>query len=162
MNKKFAMSALGYVIVLVIILGIVMIISAPMMADKYKKNGNPSRNTGSKSEYSDENYKDDRDRDYYNEQRRRSEDDYNESTSGNYALKDDLLQIENRFNTKFYDMERNISRLANSSSGTGVSDKYVCSIEGYLDSSGSVQEIGKDTSIDIRNQKIVFVCEYRR
>lgn len=43
MNKKFAMSALGYVIILVIILGIVMIISAPMMADKYKKNGNLSK-----------------------------------------------------------------------------------------------------------------------
>ena len=67
MNKKFAMSALGYVIILVIILGIVMIISAPMMADKYKKNGNLSKNNNSKSEYQDENYKDDRDRDYYNE-----------------------------------------------------------------------------------------------
>lgn len=37
MNKKFAMSTMGYAIVLVIILGVVMIISAPMLADKYKK-----------------------------------------------------------------------------------------------------------------------------
>ncbi|MFQ8626493.1 MAG: hypothetical protein ACLSA2_08580 [Candidatus Gastranaerophilaceae bacterium] len=151
MNKNFAMSALGYVIILVIILGIVMIISAPMMADKYKKNGNLSKNNNSKSEYQDENYKDDRDRDYYNE-----------SVSDDYASKDDLMQLENNFSRKFFEMESNISRISNSASSTGVSDKYVCSIEGYLDSSGSVREIGEDTSIDIRNQKIVFVCEYRR
>lgn len=36
MNKKFAMSTIGYAIVLVIILGVIMIISAPMLADKYK------------------------------------------------------------------------------------------------------------------------------
>lgn len=35
MNKKYAMSTLGYAIVLVIILGLVMIISAPMLIDKY-------------------------------------------------------------------------------------------------------------------------------
>ena len=35
MNKKSAMSALGYAIVIVILLGIGMIISAPMMLDKY-------------------------------------------------------------------------------------------------------------------------------
>lgn len=32
---RYAMSALGYAIVLIIILGIVMIISAPMLVDKY-------------------------------------------------------------------------------------------------------------------------------
>ena len=32
------MSAVGYAIILVIILGVVMIISAPMMANKYKNN----------------------------------------------------------------------------------------------------------------------------
>ena len=72
------------------------------------------------------------------------------------------MQLENNFSRKFFEMESNISRISNSASSTGVSDKYVCSIEGYLDSSGSVREIGEDTSIDIRNQKIVFVCEYRR
>ena len=36
LNKKSAMSTMGYAIVLVIILGIVMILSAPMMMGKYK------------------------------------------------------------------------------------------------------------------------------
>lgn len=40
MNKKSAMSAMGYAIIFVIILGVVMIISAPMMADKYKNDNN--------------------------------------------------------------------------------------------------------------------------
>ena len=40
MSKKRAMSTMGYAIVLVIILGVVMIISAPMMIDKYKKGNN--------------------------------------------------------------------------------------------------------------------------
>lgn len=41
MNKKLAMSTIGYAIILVIILGVVMIISAPMLADKYKTENKP-------------------------------------------------------------------------------------------------------------------------
>ena len=36
MIRKNAMSTMGYAIVLVIILGVVMILSAPMMMSKYK------------------------------------------------------------------------------------------------------------------------------
>ena len=43
MGKKFGMSNLGYAIVLVIIVGIIMIISAPMIVTNIKdKDGNPN------------------------------------------------------------------------------------------------------------------------
>lgn len=164
MNKKIAMSALGYVIVLIIILGIVMIISAPMMADKYKKNGNPSPNSDNSSKYEDKddsNGRYDSGRDNY-EERRRIEESYRSESGSDYVSKSDLEQIENKFSSKFYDVERRISDVAEKSSSTGISDKYVCSIEGFVDSAGNVKEIGQDPNVDIRNQKIVFVCEYRK
>ena len=55
-----------------------------------------------------------------------------------------------------------MSDVAEKSSSAGISDKYVCSIEGFVDSAGNVKEIGQDPNVDIRNQKIVFVCEYRK
>ncbi len=164
MKKKFAMSALGYVIVLIIILGIVMIISAPMMVDKYKKNGKTSPNSDNRSKYEDKNGSYDRydsGRDNY-EERRRSEESYRSESNDDYVSKSDLEQLESRFSSKLYDVERRISDVAEKSSSSGISDKYVCSIEGFLDSAGNVKEIGQDANVDIRNQKIVFVCEYRR
>lgn len=161
MNKKIAMSALGYVIVLIIILGIVMIISAPMMADKYEKKEKTSPNFDRLSKFEDKNAGYDSSRDNY-EERRRSEERHRSEVNNDYVSKSDLEQIENRFSSKFYDIERRISDVAEKSSSSEISDKYVCSIEGFLDSAGNVKEIGQDSNVDIRNQKIVFVCEYRR
>lgn len=50
MKKKSAMSALGYAICIIIIAGIGMIISAPMMANKYKED------RGLKEDIPQENY----------------------------------------------------------------------------------------------------------
>lgn len=53
MNRKLAMSALGYAIVIVILLGVGMIISAPMMVEKYKVEDNPQSHQTQNGGYSE-------------------------------------------------------------------------------------------------------------
>lgn len=128
MNRKSALSTIGYAIVLVIILGVVMIISAPMMADKYKDK--PVKN------------------------------DINKNVDTNQINIDELNQIqetENRINSRLSSIEQRQNEIENSNN---ISDKYICSIEGTVDEQGSIIEINSQS--DVKNQKIVFVCEYRR
>ena len=48
-------------------------------------------------------------------------------------------------------------------SNSSVSDRYVCSIEGYLNENNDVVPIdNQTTSQDISNKKFVFVCEYKQ
>ena len=112
MIRKNAMSTMGYAIVLVIILGVVMILSAPMMMSKYK---------GDKK------------------------------SSDEYSKKD-------RMNSRFNDIE---ARQSQKSSSPTITDKYVCSIEGNVDSDGNVTPVDNMNMDEVKRRKIVFVCEYR-
>ena len=70
MSKKRAMSTLGYAIALVIILGVVMIISAPMMIDKYKNNKESPNDSYSKNDdYRSRYSREDREENYNASQR---------------------------------------------------------------------------------------------
>ena len=119
MNKKSAMSAIGFAIVIVILLGIVMIISAPTILD----------NSSSKEE------------------------------EKKITQQTDLLmqfqEFENQVNQRLSNLENNASNVNNQS---GVSNKYVCTIEGNVDANGIV------VPVDSRNglTKFVFVCEYKQ
>lgn len=155
MRKKFAMSALGYAIVLVIILGVVMIISAPMMADKLKDKSPNDR---------EENVSDD-----YRENRSEPQEYYNNSSSrpvkssgGNESdyLYEEVRNIERRMSVRIDNIDNKLRDLQNSSSNS-VSDKYVCTIEGSLDANNNVVPLDAQSSSDIKTQKFVFVCEYR-
>lgn len=79
MNRKNAISALGYAIVFVIIIGIVMIISAPMLVDKYKSNNVESYETN----VVENNYEND------------------------YATKSDLQNLENNLNSSITELQNN-------------------------------------------------------
>jgi ABC-type Na+ efflux pump permease subunit len=111
MNRKFELSTIGFVIILIIVFALIMIISAPMLIDKTAQ----------------DNKTEDDDTDYYK-----------------------VNNIEARLNARIEALENNQRNIGKS--------KYVCSIEGYLDSSGTV--IPADNIVDI-SKKIVFVCEYR-
>lgn len=117
MKKKSAMSAMGYAIVSVIILGIVMIVSAPMLVPNVKEEEKQPEPV----------------REYQN--------DYSE-----------LKMLEERLTSRIADLER---RQVNQNNAT---DKYICSIEGKLSESGDVVPFDSPEG----NEKIVFVCEYRR
>lgn len=148
MIRKSAMSVTGYAIVLVIMLGIVMIISAPMMMDKYKKDKNsPNKN------YSQEEYDSKSDRD-----NRENIDDKND-----YNSQDDVSRrlriMEDTLNARLDSIE---SRQAQRSTTTqSISDKYVCEIEGNVDADGNVTSIDNMSMDEVKRRKIVFVCEYR-
>ena len=79
MIRKNAMSTMGYAIILVIILGVVMILSAPMMMSKYKGDKKSSDEYSKKDEDYD-NYKDrERDKEEYSDSR------YNSDMSVSYT-----------------------------------------------------------------------------
>ena len=148
MIRKNAMSITGYAIVLVIMLGIVMIISAPMMMDKYKKDKNSPNKNYSQEEY---NSKSDRDN-------RENIDDKND-----YNSQDDVSRrlrvMEDTLNARLDSIE---SRQAQRSTTTqSISDKYVCEIEGNVDADGNVTSIDNMSMDEVKRRKIVFVCEYR-
>lgn len=169
MSKKFGMSTMGYAIVLVIILGIVMIVSAPMMVNKVKDKGNDSDKSAftskkyrvknnsktldsnvavnSLSSQDNEDYsydngeiKDDNSRDFYSEIER---------IDRKISSRIDNLEIQQREFIRDYNKKESIS------------NKYVCSIEGELDSDNNVVPINNQGNDDIKNKKFVFVCQYK-
>ena len=149
MIRKNAMSTMGYAIILVIILGVVMILSAPMMMSKYKGDKKSSDEYSKKDDDYD-NYKDrERDKEEY------SDSGYNRDMSNNNAS-DDIL--EDRMNSRFNDIE---ARQSQKSSSPTITDKYVCSIEGNVDSDGNVTPVDNMNMDEVKRRKIVFVCEYR-
>lgn len=148
MSKKRAMSTLGYAIVLVIILGVVMIISAPMMIDKYKKGNNSQydnyvQNSEDQSKYLPNNRVE-------NQENTRENSD---------ELFNQLRIMEDRINTRLEYLESRQNQ--NSGSSQSSSDKYVCEIEGNVDADGNVTPIDNMSMNEVRKRKIVFVCEYR-
>lgn len=144
MTKRKALSTMGYAIVLVIIIGIVMIISAPMMMNNIKKGKNFDQNDN----YSSRRDRDDREN--FDEQK-----DYRSSDDVSMQLR----MIEERMNARLDSMEaRQVQRATSTQS---VSDKYVCEIEGNVDADGNVTPIDNMSMDEVKKRKIVFVCEYR-
>lgn len=145
MGKNKGLSTIGYAIVLVIILAVVMIISAPMMADKYK--GDKEKQQTQKDAM----------------QNRQSS---RQSRSDDIMLfvHEEMRNIESRLSSRIDTLEMRQSELNSSGSESNynqeISDRYVCEIEGIKNEFGNTVPITDDT--DITAQKIVFVCEYRR
>ena len=155
MIKKNAMSTMGYAIVLVIILGVVMILSAPMMMNKYKGD-KKSSDEYSKNDDSYDNYKDrGRDRDEYRDTRDDRDMSNNNSSDD---ISRDLRMLEDRMNSRLNDLE---ARQSQKSSSPTITDKYVCSIEGNVDADGNVTPVDNMSMDEVKRRKIVFVCEYR-
>lgn len=163
MSKKFAMSAVGYAIVMVIVLGVVMIISAPMMADKYKnKNANPDTGNNNYNQVSGVHPVSSP---VPSSSVPSSNGDYNMSEQNYADISSELRHMEQRFESRINDIERNQQEIMNNAhnSNSSVSDRYVCSIEGYLNENNDVVPIdNQTTSQDISNKKFVFVCEYKQ
>lgn len=162
MQKRNAMSNMGYAIISVIVLGVIMIISTPMIIDSYKiGNKDNSQNPSEESQNIDE-------------RRARDREDYNNSI-GNVTERDILdmsnkiRRIESDFDLRIRELERNQREaLGNNSSGQTqgsereMSDKFVCTIEGNLDAEGNIIPLdSKSVMQSGRKQKIVFVCDYK-
>lgn len=161
-KRKYAFSTMGFAIVLVIILGIVMIISAPMMADKYKDK------TPKNSDYDEKYSSSKNEQEYYDNKS-------SDNISYNYdrlereisRTRDDVSALESRIlNQVDFKFREEMQRRESSSS---VSDRYVCSIEGYLDVNGNVVPVNSDSNSDRANdartsltKKFVFVCQYNK
>lgn len=145
MNRKKAMTTMGYAIVSVIVLGIIMIISAPMII-----NSNKNKNNADNQEYQ--------------EDRR----DYDQYSSDNRSVDvvAEMQNIESRLNSRINDIEtrqnnQSQQNYSNNNNST-VTNKYVCSMEGTLDRDNNVIPLDtQQPSTSLQNQKIVFVCEYR-
>ena len=148
MSKKRAMSTMGYAIVLVIILGVVMIISAPMMIDKYKK--------GNNSQYDNYVQSSEDQSKYLPNNRVENQENIRENSD---ELFNQLRIMEDRINTRLEYLESRQNQ--NSGSSQSSSDKYVCEIEGNVDADGNVTPIDNMSMNEVRKRKIVFVCEYR-
>ena len=146
LNKKSAMSTMGYAIVLVIILGIVMILSAPMMMGKYKGDKKNIDNNQEQN-YDDRQNYDGRVNDYQSS-----------SSDGDVAV--ELRNLESRINSRISDLE---ARQAQNTSvqNQNVSDKFICSLEGNVDADGNVISIEGKSMDEVKRSKMVFVCEYR-
>ena len=152
---------MGNEIISVIVLGVIMIISTPMIIDSYKVgNKNNPQNSS----------------DYQNREERHAPDseDYNNSV-GNVTERDVLdlsnriRRLETEFNIRIRELEsnqreaisNNSSEQTQSSKGE-ISDKFVCTIEGNLDAEGNLIPLdSKSVMKSDKKQKIVFVCDYK-
>ena len=145
MNRKKAMTTMGYAIVSVIVLGIIMIISAPMII-----NGNKNKNNADSQEYQED---------------RRDYDKYS-SDDRSVDVVAEMQNIESRLNSRINDIEARQNNQSqqnySNNNNSNVTNKYVCSMEGTLDSDNNVIPLNsQQPSSSLQNQKIVFVCEYR-
>lgn len=133
MKKRLAMSAMGYGIVSVIILGIIMIISAPMLVNNTKKE---------KAQTPNENI-----------ERVNPE---NPDYAGRGYEPSELQNLEERLNARIENLE---NRQSSQPTSTETStNKYICTMEGSLDASGEVIPLETPN----RTDKIVFVCQYNQ
>ncbi len=172
MIKKSAMSTLGYAIILVIILGVVMIISAPMILDSVRDSSknNPNNNSNSLDNLSYDDRSDSNEemdnRGNLREPDHDVERSYDANPSSNSSRNADfnaeMMNLERRMLLRLSDIEQKQSQIeSNFREQSNSSDNYVCSIEGILDKDNNVIAIDKQTSQDLKSQKFVFVCQYR-
>lgn len=141
MKKLYGMTAMGYAIVTVIIVGLVMIISAPMIVDTYKPDTKNKINSAPSAPAQN------------------NPPQYN----NDYQIQNisqELRNVEERLNLRISDLEQRQSTVQ--STDTTVSDKYVCSIEGTVNENGDVIPLNENNSSKLDTKKIVFVCEYRK
>lgn len=130
MNNKKGLSVIGYAICLVIILGLVMIISAPMMVNRVENNVRKEEILPVQTPA--------------------------EEVPDNYVMAE-IRSVESSLSSRISYLERRQSE-----NNSSVSDKFVCSIEGTANDNGDVIPLSGRGNIDIKSQKIVFVCEYRQ
>ena len=147
MIKRTGLSVMGYAIVLVIILAVVMIISAPMLVGEFEKDAG-------------DNSKQD---EVTSEEINSHENDYNRYMDENFVnITDEMHNIERRLSSRIDNIEMRQNELQPPSvpEHRNYSDMYMCRIEGGQNEYGNIVPITGET--DISTQKIVFVCEYRR
>ena len=180
MIKKSAMSALGYAIILVIILGVVMIISSPMLVGSIKKTDKKNSNNIYSDSFDNSTKEDKYDSQSVNDDSNAEEDKYryinqnvqaesSPSTTSSYSssssdsdYKTEMMNLERKMLLRFSDIEQKQNDIVrNMKQQSESSDNYVCSIEGILDKDNNVIAIDKQTSQDLKSQKFVFVCQYR-
>ena len=147
MIKRTGLSVMGYAIVLVIILAVVMIISAPMLVGEYEKDSEKQK----------------QEEEVNNEAINQRENDYNRYMDENFVnISDEMHNIERRLSSRIDNIEMRQNELQPPSvpQHRNYSDMYMCRIEGVQNEYGNIVPITGET--DISTQKIVFVCEYRR
>ncbi len=170
MNKRNAISSMGVGIIFVIVIGIVMIISAPMMANKGKDNHN-TVNTNISQNTNMEDEEDNLSRsERYAKEHGFSSDSQSLSQTVQPSIsnqdfedfktqtRDDLRRLEERLeermNMKFEAIDKAVV------SKSDVSDKYVCAIVQYLDGNGQPVQLTPMT--EDRIKKFVFECSYMK
>lgn len=166
MGKNFGMSNLGYAIILVIIVGIVMIISAPMIVNSNKNKDVNSNNISDNKDMS--NY--DKDKlDNSGNDNNMPEDRRNNNENSNMdevATTSSMRDLEQRVNSRIDGVEIRLNDFINNMQSqtkpANTSENYVCSIEGRLDANNNVVPIDTpQNSVDVKSQKLVFVCQYK-
>lgn len=166
MGKNFGMSNLGYAIILVIIVGIVMIISAPMIVNSNKNKDVNSNNILDNKDMS--NY--DKDKlDNSGNDNNIPEDRRNNNENSNMdevATTSSMRDLEQRVNSRIDGVEIRLNDFINNMQSqtkpANTSENYVCSIEGRLDANNNVVPIdNQQSSVDVKSQKLVFVCQYK-
>lgn len=166
MGKNFGMSNLGYAIILVIIVGIVMIISAPMIVNSNKNKDVNSNNISDNKDMS--NY--DKDKlDNSGNDNNIPEDRRNNNENSNMdevATISSMRDLEQRVNSRIDGVEIRLNDFINNMQSqtkpANTSENYVCSIEGRLDANNNVVPIDTpQNSVDVKSQKLVFVCQYK-
>lgn len=162
MKKLLGMSNLGYVIILLLIIAIGMIISTPMIIN----------NTMSKAKNSDKDeqqenmvYSNDKNENDYENNEPEYMDDHNsgkDNNSQNYDTSE-VRDLEQRLNSRIASLEnRQDEFIDNLQSKTDITNKYVCYIDGYLDSENNVVPIEHQKAVaDLKSQKFVFICQYK-
>lgn len=166
MGKNFGMSNLGYAIILVIIVAIVMIISAPMIVNSNKNKDVNSNNISDNKDMS--NY--DKDKlDNSGNDNNMPEDRRNNNENSNMdevATMSSMRDLEQRVNSRIDSVELRLNDFINNmqsqTKSSNTSENYVCSIEGRLDANNNVVPIDTpQNSVDVKSQKLVFVCQYK-
>lgn len=165
MGKNFGMSNLGYAIILVIIVGIVMIISAPMIVNSNKNKDVNSNNISDNKDMS--NYDKDKLNNSGNDNNMPEDRNNNENSNmDEVATTSSMRDLEQRVNSRIDGVEIRLNDFINNMQSqtkpANTSENYVCSIEGRLDANNNVVPIdNQQSSVDVKSQKLVFVCQYK-
>ncbi len=162
MSSRSAISVLGYAIVLVIIMGVLMIISAPMLANKHKNDQNRLTNQQNNSpDYNSPNsYEVQNSESPSNREIQTPENNYTQNSPQQNDLIGEMRRIESSLTMRIDNIERTQNEVVKDISSR-KSDKYDCKIEGYIDENGTIIQI-KDQNNSSNYKKFVFVCEYMK
>ena len=153
MAKRKAISAMGVGIIFVIVLGIVMIVSAPMMADKAKNAENSHQSEPDRAV-----------QDHYD----RSDDNNSHSSEDFDRLREDTRmeisrlessidsRVESRVRDILNDFERR-KQTERPSNQTVVTNKYICTPISFIDEQGNT--VYSSSGHNLKIVKINFECE---